>query len=224
MSLSTVWWFSSRLTNWCVHFNSQSLQAGTGAVPGTSVNAGWWTGQTEPDGSTPSGSSVQSTCINEEPQAGTAAARAHTPPVVCWSMCACACAPLGWPVLTSCCKLLPVDSGVFLLLVAAPCRRSLPPASALVLFCGRVCLRCVHLLLFLSTLGLLLNLLKRGISAGSQLVLQHVCEHWKFRFCLNSNRMWQPPSLMIHNFSYHCQIITTANTWDSYYTWDLSWS
>lgn len=45
---------------------------GSSAVTGTSVIADWSTRQTEPDGSFPSGSSLQSTCINEDPEAGRA--------------------------------------------------------------------------------------------------------------------------------------------------------
>lgn len=49
----------------------ESPEAG-GGVTGTSVIADWSTRQTEPDGSFPSGSSLQSTCINEDPEAGRA--------------------------------------------------------------------------------------------------------------------------------------------------------
>lgn len=48
----------------CMFTNSQYLREGTCALTGTSVKACWWKGQTKPDGSIPSGSSVQSTCIN----------------------------------------------------------------------------------------------------------------------------------------------------------------
>lgn len=115
---------------------SRSLRVGSSAVVGTSVNASWWTGQTEPDGSAPGGSSVQSTCINEEPEAG----RATKDTCIC-SACVCVCVSMnaGRPALTSCHKLLPVDSGVFLLCLYAACRCSLPPGSALVFFCA-----CVH--------------------------------------------------------------------------------
>lgn len=143
----------------CMLTNSQSLRAGMSAVIGTSVNASWWTGQTEPDGSIPSGSSVQSTCINEDPEAKTCEYTLHVCVYICVCECLSACVPLGQPRLTSCCKLLPVDSGVFLLMTLCcmsvlsasrfnPCR--ILCACACTCLCLRMGTRvcCVCLLLF----------------------------------------------------------------------------
>lgn len=116
------------------HQPSQCLRAGSRAVIGTSVNASWWRGQTEPDGSIPSGSSVQSTCINEHPEAGRATRHVHACVFIC------ACVNLSRPALTSCCKLLPVDSGVFLLCLYAACPCSLPPGfNPCLHLCACVC-------------------------------------------------------------------------------------
>lgn len=66
---------------------SQSLRTALSAATSTSVNTSWWTGQTEPDGSAPSGSSVQSACFNEDPEAGRAT-KTHVYPLrVCVHAC-----------------------------------------------------------------------------------------------------------------------------------------
>lgn len=73
-SFLITWWMrQTEPLNRLARFSSESLRVGgTRAVTGTSVNDGWWTGQAEPDGSSPSGSSVQCTCTNEDPEADTA--------------------------------------------------------------------------------------------------------------------------------------------------------
>lgn len=149
---------STEQTRHLVHWQSvgRSLRAELSAVIGTSVKAGWWTRQTEPDGSVPSGSSIQSTCINEDPAAGGGTKDTCTHSTcLCVYICACAHVNLGWPALASCCKLLPVDSSIFLVCLYTACRHSLPPGYTMIFFClcmfkhwyTRVC--CVCLLLFL---------------------------------------------------------------------------
>lgn len=68
---------------------SQSQRVGLSAVIGTSVKASLWTRQTEPDGSIPSGSSIQCTCINEDPGAGRAAEDTCIVHSACVSVCMC---------------------------------------------------------------------------------------------------------------------------------------
>lgn len=71
-------------------------------------------------------------------------AQRHVYMFVCVHVCVCQ------PRLTSCCKLLPVDSGVFFVRLYVARQRSLPLGSTLVLFGVqvnvRVCVQaCVHL-------------------------------------------------------------------------------
>lgn len=130
-SFLITWWMrQTEPLNRLARFSSESLRVGgTRAVTGTSVNDGWWTGQAEPDGSSPSGSSVQCTCTNEDPEADTAT----MPLSLSLSV------TLAWPVLTSCCKLFPADSGVsdcVLFYVSLP-------ALVACLLCVCLCL-CLH--------------------------------------------------------------------------------